>query len=54
MTDLPLLRAEINFASAILSKTEQGSTLLEKNNRGHVIHKSIKDWLILLALHVKL
>ena len=30
--DLPHVRIEINFASAILSKTEQGSTLLTENN----------------------
>ena len=28
---MPFLRVEINFLSAILSKTEQGSTLLKEN-----------------------
>ena len=40
--DLPPLRVKINFAFAILSKTEQGSTLLEENNWGLIIHKLIK------------
>ena len=48
-----LLRVAVNFASAISSKTEQGSTLLEDNKRGHVIHNLIKDWLICVALHLK-
>ena len=40
--DLPPLRVKINFTFAILLKTEQGSTLLEENNRGLIIHKLIK------------
>ena len=34
---LPFLRTEINFASAILSKTKQGSTLLEQTS-GATLH----------------
>ena len=42
---LSILRIETNIASEILPKHEQGSTLLEENNRDHVI----KDCSILVA-----